>query len=78
MHAVITAADVPYQRPIGVAKDHLPLKGDKVRSLRDEIAAVAADTEEIAERGAEADQGRVRGPAGGRRPPRLRSSPARR
>jgi CO/xanthine dehydrogenase Mo-binding subunit len=50
VHAVLTAADVPYQRPLGiVAKDHMPLKGDKVRSLRDEIAAVAADTEEIAE-----------------------------
>jgi CO/xanthine dehydrogenase Mo-binding subunit len=49
VHAVITAADVPWQRPIGVAKDHLPLKTDRVRSLRDEIAAVAADTPEIAE-----------------------------
>ncbi len=50
VHAVLTAADVPYQRPLGIiAKDHLPLKGDKVRSLRDEIAAVAADTEELAE-----------------------------
>ncbi|MFZ5464496.1 MAG: xanthine dehydrogenase family protein molybdopterin-binding subunit [Pseudomonadota bacterium] len=49
VHAVITAADVPYQRPIGVAKDHLPLKTDRVRSLRDEIAAVAAETPEIAE-----------------------------
>ena len=50
VHAVLTAADVPYQRPLGiVAKDHMPLKGDKVRSLRDEIAAVAADTIEIAE-----------------------------
>jgi len=48
VHAVITAADVPYQRPIGVGKDHLPLKTDRVRSPRDEIAAVAADTEEIA------------------------------
>jgi xanthine dehydrogenase molybdenum-binding subunit len=48
VHAVITAADVPYQRPLGVAKDQYPLKGDKVRSLRDEIAAVAADSEEIA------------------------------
>lgn len=48
VHAVLTAADVPYQRPLGVAKDQLPLKGDKVRSLRDEIAAVAAETEEIA------------------------------
>ncbi len=49
VHAVITAADVPWQRPIGVAKDHLPLKGDRVRSPRDEIAAVAADSVEIAE-----------------------------
>ena len=49
VHAVITAADVPWQRPIGVAKDHLPLKTDRVRSLRDEVAAVAADSEEIAE-----------------------------
>ena len=31
VHAVITAADVPDQRPIGVAKDHLPLKTDRVR-----------------------------------------------
>jgi xanthine dehydrogenase molybdenum-binding subunit len=49
VHAVITARDVPWQQPIGVAKDHLPLKTDRVRSLRDEVAAVAADTAEIAE-----------------------------
>ena len=50
VHAVLTAADVPYQRPLGIlAKDQMPLKGDKVRSLRDEIAAIAADTEDIAE-----------------------------
>jgi xanthine dehydrogenase molybdenum-binding subunit len=49
VHAVITAADVPWQRPIGVAKDHFPLKTDRVRSLRDEIAAVAAESEAIAE-----------------------------
>ena len=49
VHAVITAADVPWQRPIGVGKDHLPLKTDRVRSLRDEIAAVAADSEAIAD-----------------------------
>jgi len=48
VHAVLTAADVPDQRPIGVAKDHLPLKRDRVRSERDEIAAVAADSEAIA------------------------------
>ncbi|HEX9275451.1 MAG TPA: molybdopterin cofactor-binding domain-containing protein [Casimicrobiaceae bacterium] len=50
VHAVLTAADVPWQRPLGIlAKDQMPLKGDKVRSLRDEIAAVAADSVEIAE-----------------------------
>jgi CO/xanthine dehydrogenase Mo-binding subunit len=49
VHVVLTAADLPDQRPIGVAKDHLPLKRDRVRSERDEIAAVAADSEEIAE-----------------------------
>ena len=48
VHAVITAADVQ-QRPLGVGKDNPPLKGDKVRSERDEIAAVAADSVEIAE-----------------------------
>jgi xanthine dehydrogenase molybdenum-binding subunit len=49
VHVVITAADVPDQRPIGVNKDHPVLKGDKVRCIRDEIAAVAADSEVIAE-----------------------------
>ncbi|HEX7383115.1 MAG TPA: xanthine dehydrogenase family protein molybdopterin-binding subunit [Burkholderiaceae bacterium] len=48
VHAVITAADVPDQRPIGVAKDHLPLKAGRVRSVRDEVAAVAAESEAIA------------------------------
>ena len=48
VHAVLTAADIPDQRPIGVAKDHLPLKSGRVRSERDEIAAVAADSEAIA------------------------------
>ncbi|TSA16852.1 MAG: xanthine dehydrogenase family protein molybdopterin-binding subunit [Betaproteobacteria bacterium] len=48
VHAVITAADIVNQRPIGVAKDHFPLKTDKVRSLRDEVAAVAAESEQIA------------------------------
>ena len=49
--AVITADRVE-QHPFGFAKDHLPLKGGaadggKVRCIRDEIAAVAALTEEI-------------------------------
>ncbi len=46
VHAVITAADTP-EFNIGVLKDNPPLKGDKVRCIRDEIAAVAADSEEI-------------------------------
>jgi CO/xanthine dehydrogenase Mo-binding subunit len=47
VHAVITAADTPAMG-IGVVKDDPPLKGDKVRCIRDEIAAVAAETEDIA------------------------------
>ncbi len=46
VHAVITAEDTP-QFGIGVLKDNPPLKKDKVRCIRDEIAAVAAETEEI-------------------------------
>jgi CO/xanthine dehydrogenase Mo-binding subunit len=51
--AVITADRVE-QHPFGFAKDHLALKGGaadgaKVRCIRDEIAAVAALTEEIAQ-----------------------------
>jgi CO/xanthine dehydrogenase Mo-binding subunit len=49
VHCVITAADVPEQKPIGVKRDQLPLKTDRVRSYRDEIAAVAAESPEIAE-----------------------------
>ena len=46
VHAVITAADAPDGK-IGVLADNPPLKGDHVRCIRDEIAAVAADSEEI-------------------------------
>jgi CO/xanthine dehydrogenase Mo-binding subunit len=46
VHAVITADDSPDGK-IGVIKDNPPLKKDKVRSIRDELAAVAAETEEI-------------------------------
>ena len=49
---VITAADVA-QRPFGFVKDQLALKGGPedpvVRCIRDEVAAVAAETREIAE-----------------------------
>jgi len=48
VHAVLTATDIP-QHGVGVNKDNPPLKGDKVRSERDEIAAVAAESEAIAD-----------------------------
>ncbi len=48
VRAVITAADVPEVK-IGWARDHPVLKAGKVRSFRDEIAAVAAVDEETAE-----------------------------
>ncbi|HXG05530.1 MAG TPA: xanthine dehydrogenase family protein molybdopterin-binding subunit, partial [Candidatus Binatia bacterium] len=46
--AVITAEDV-VQHPFGFARDHPALKRGKVRSIRDEVAAVAAETAAIAE-----------------------------
>jgi len=49
VHAVITAEDTPVV-PLGFGQDNPPLKGDRVRCTRDEIAAVAADTEAIAEK----------------------------
>lgn len=48
VHAVLTAEDTPGV-PLGHGRDNPPLKGDKVRCIRDEIAAVAAETEAIAE-----------------------------
>jgi len=47
VHAVITGKDVPELR-FGFTRDNQPLKSDKVRCERDEVAAVAAETEEIA------------------------------
>jgi CO/xanthine dehydrogenase Mo-binding subunit len=44
---VVTGANVE-QHPFGYAKDHLALKRGVVRCIRDEVAAVAAETEEIA------------------------------
>ena len=46
--AIITAADVE-QHPFGFAKDQLALKQGKVRCIRDEIAAVAAESREAAQ-----------------------------
>jgi len=50
--AVITAKDMPPTK-MGIIQDNSPLKDDKVRSLRDEIAAVAAVDEDTAERALE-------------------------
>ncbi len=47
VHAVLTGADVPDLR-FGPTRDNSPLKAGKVRCIRDEVAAVAAETEEIA------------------------------
>jgi len=47
VRAVITAADIQ-NVPFGHGRDNTPLKGDRVRCVRDEVAAVAAETEEIA------------------------------
>jgi len=46
--AVITGEDVT-QHPFGFAKDQLALKRGKVRCIRDEVAAVAAETPTIAQ-----------------------------
>ena len=46
--AVVTGEDVE-QRPFGFAKDQLALKRGKVRCIRDEVAAVVAETADIAE-----------------------------
>ena len=48
VRAVITAADIQ-NVPFGHGLDNTPLKEGVVRCIRDEIAAVAADTPEIAE-----------------------------
>jgi len=52
VRAVITGLDTPFNK-MGILKDQPPLKYDKVRSVRDEVAAVAADTLEAAERAIE-------------------------
>jgi CO/xanthine dehydrogenase Mo-binding subunit len=46
--AILTALDNPTAK-FGYGKDNTPLKGDVVRSLRDEVAAVAAIDADIAE-----------------------------
>jgi len=48
VHAVITAADTPGVA-LGHGGDNPPLKGERVRCIRDEIAAVAAESASIAD-----------------------------
>lgn len=48
VRAVITGKDVPPKMVMGFYKDNPPLKSGKVRSFRDEVAAVAATSPEIA------------------------------
>ncbi|MBI4819661.1 MAG: molybdopterin-dependent oxidoreductase [Deltaproteobacteria bacterium] len=48
VHAVLTARDIT-NVPFGHGKDNTPLKDGVVRCIRDEIAAVAAESEELAE-----------------------------
>ncbi|MBT3990174.1 MAG: xanthine dehydrogenase family protein molybdopterin-binding subunit [Rhodospirillaceae bacterium] len=50
--AIATAENSP-KGLIGVLKDNPPLKGDKVRCIRDEIAGVAGETEEAVNRALE-------------------------
>ncbi|MHB1510615.1 MAG: xanthine dehydrogenase family protein molybdopterin-binding subunit [Acidimicrobiales bacterium] len=52
VRAVIHAGNVE-QRPFGYSHDNLPLKGDKVRFIGDEVAAVAAVDEDTARRALE-------------------------
>jgi len=49
VRAVITGADIP-EIKLGVYKDNRPLKAGKVRSYRDEVAAVAATDPQTAEK----------------------------
>ena len=49
VHAVITGRDV-VQHPFGYGFDNLPLKADRVRCVGDEVAAVAAENEDVAAR----------------------------
>jgi CO/xanthine dehydrogenase Mo-binding subunit len=48
VHAVLTGEDVPKRMRMGFYKDNPPIKKNKVCSFRDEVAAVAATTPEIA------------------------------
>ncbi len=47
VHVVLTGEDIPELR-FGPTRDNVPLKAGKIRCVRDEVAAVAAESEEIA------------------------------
>jgi len=47
VHVVLTGDDIPLLK-FGTTRDNVPLKAGKVRCTRDEVAAVAAESEEIA------------------------------
>ncbi|MCA1785472.1 MAG: xanthine dehydrogenase family protein molybdopterin-binding subunit, partial [Desulfobacteraceae bacterium] len=50
VHAVLTGKDIPPKMRMGFYKDNPPLKADKVCCFRDEVAAVAAVSEEVAKK----------------------------
>ncbi|WP_299981984.1 xanthine dehydrogenase family protein molybdopterin-binding subunit [Desulfobacula sp.] len=50
VHAVLTGEDVPKKMKMGLIKDNPPIKKGKVCSFRDEVAAVAAISPEIAKK----------------------------
>ena len=50
VHAVLTGEDVPEKMKMGFIKDNPPLKKGKVSCFRDEVAAVAAISPEIAKK----------------------------
>ncbi len=50
VHAVLTGEDVPKKMKMGFIKDNPPIKKGKVSSFRDEVAAVAATSADIAKK----------------------------
>ena len=50
VHAVLTGEDVPEKMKMGFFKDNPPIKKGKVSCFRDEVAAVAATSPEIAKK----------------------------
>ena len=50
VHAILTGEDVPKKMKMGFIKDNPPIKKGKVSSFRDEVAAVAATSADIAKK----------------------------